>query len=133
MDLRVTFRMASIPALTDELESVSSELHAVDIQIQELTERYHELLQRKSVLTKRIKQCLEDSAAEASGDCQRHFGEKGHLSCHAHRRREELVLPAASAVLRRFYTGDLSTHLSYGRSADGFTTVGDFSYYVEFF
>lgn len=69
MDLRVSFRMASIPALTDELESVSSELHAVDIQIQELTERQHELLQRKSVLTKRIKQCLEDSAAEASGDC----------------------------------------------------------------
>lgn len=57
------------PDLTEELESVTSELHAIDIQIQELTERQHELLQRKSALTKKIKQCLEGSAAEASGDC----------------------------------------------------------------
>lgn len=69
MDLRFSFRMASISALTDELESVSSELHALDIQIQELTERQQELLLRKSVLTKKIKQSLEDSATEASGDC----------------------------------------------------------------
>lgn len=33
----------------------------------------------------------------------------------------------------RFYTCDLPTHLSYGRSTDGFKTVGDFSYYVERF
>lgn len=57
------------PALTEELESVASELHAIDIQIQELKERQQELLQRKSVLTNKIKQFLEGSAAEASGDC----------------------------------------------------------------
>lgn len=60
--------MASVSALTEELESVASELHAIDIQIQELTERRQELLQRKSVLTGKIKQYLEDSSAEASSD-----------------------------------------------------------------
>lgn len=33
----------------------------------------------------------------------------------------------------RFYTCDLPTHFPYGRSADGFKTVGNFSYYVECF
>lgn len=54
------------PALTEELESVTNELHAIDIQIQELTGRQQELLQRKSVLAKKLKQCLEGSDAEAS-------------------------------------------------------------------
>lgn len=57
------------PALTEELESVTNELHAIDIQIQELTERQQELLQRKSILAKKLKQCLEGSDAEASGGC----------------------------------------------------------------
>ncbi|XP_004713848.1 ATP-dependent DNA helicase Q1 [Echinops telfairi] len=61
--------MASVTALTEELESINNELHAVDIQIQELMERQQELLQKKAVLTKKIKQCLEDSDAEASHEC----------------------------------------------------------------
>jgi ATP-dependent DNA helicase Q1 len=56
-------------ALTEELDSVTNELHAVEIQIQELTERQQELLQKKSVLTKKIQQCLEDSDAGASNEC----------------------------------------------------------------
>lgn len=57
------------PALTEELESVTNELHAIDIQIQELTERQQELLQRKSILAKKLKQCLEGSDTEASSSC----------------------------------------------------------------
>ncbi|KAM6162627.1 LOW QUALITY PROTEIN: ATP-dependent DNA helicase Q1, partial [Erethizon dorsatum] len=69
LDLQFSFRMASISALTEELDSVTNELHAVDIQIQELTERRQELLQKKSALTKKIEQCLEDSDAGASKEC----------------------------------------------------------------
>ncbi|XP_032143590.1 ATP-dependent DNA helicase Q1 isoform X1 [Sapajus apella] len=61
--------MASVSALTEELDSVTSELHAVEIQIQELTERQQELIQKKKVLTKKIQQCLEDSDAGASNEC----------------------------------------------------------------
>ncbi|XP_040823545.1 ATP-dependent DNA helicase Q1 [Ochotona curzoniae] len=60
--------MASISALTEELDSVTSELHAVDIQIQELMERQQELIQKKAALTKKIKQCLEDSGAGTSNE-----------------------------------------------------------------
>ncbi|KAL0612004.1 ATP-dependent DNA helicase Q1 [Plecturocebus cupreus] len=56
-------------ALTEELDSITSELHAVEIQIQELTERQQELIQKKKVLTKKIQQCLEDSDAGASNEC----------------------------------------------------------------
>lgn len=55
-------------ALTEELDSVTSELHAVDIQIQELMERQQELIQKKAALTKKIKQCLEDSGAGTSNE-----------------------------------------------------------------
>uniref|UniRef100_A0A8C5KYY9 ATP-dependent DNA helicase n=1 Tax=Jaculus jaculus TaxID=51337 RepID=A0A8C5KYY9_JACJA len=55
-------------ALTEELDSVTSELHAIDIQLQELTERQQELLRKKAALTKKIRQCLEDSDAGASSN-----------------------------------------------------------------
>ncbi|KAL2776755.1 ATP-dependent DNA helicase Q1 [Daubentonia madagascariensis] len=61
--------MASVSALTEELDSINNELHAVDIQIQELLERQQELIQKKTVLTKKIQQCLEDSNAGASNEC----------------------------------------------------------------
>ncbi|XP_077026361.1 ATP-dependent DNA helicase Q1 [Tamandua tetradactyla] len=60
--------MASITALTEELESVTNELNAVDIQIQELIERQQELIQKKTALTKKIKESLEDSDAGASNE-----------------------------------------------------------------
>ncbi|XP_019485915.1 PREDICTED: ATP-dependent DNA helicase Q1 [Hipposideros armiger] len=69
LDLQFNFRMASISALTEELDSVTNELHAVDIQIQELLERQQELTQKKNILTKRIKQCLENSDAEEGNEC----------------------------------------------------------------
>ncbi|KAM6216300.1 LOW QUALITY PROTEIN: ATP-dependent DNA helicase Q1 [Rhynchocyon petersi] len=68
LDPQFTFTMASVSALTEELESVSSELHAVEIQIQELVERQEELIQKKAVLTKKIKQCLKTSDAGPSSD-----------------------------------------------------------------
>ncbi|TKC36464.1 hypothetical protein EI555_014748, partial [Monodon monoceros] len=55
--------------LSEELDSITSELHAVDIQIQELLERQQELIQKKKVLTKRLKQCLENSDAGESSEC----------------------------------------------------------------
>lgn len=48
---------------------MNNELHAVDIQIQELLERQQELTQKKNILTNRIKQCLEDSDAGGSNEC----------------------------------------------------------------
>ena len=60
---------SSLVALSEELDSITSELHAVDIQIQELLERQQELIQKKNVLTKRIKQCLENSDAGESSEC----------------------------------------------------------------
>lgn len=69
MAFQFDFRMASISALSEELDSITSELHAVDIQIQELLERQQELIQKKNVLTKRIKLCLEDSEAGESSEC----------------------------------------------------------------
>lgn len=45
----------------------------------------------------------------------------------------EVKVAFALSFSFRFYTCDLPTHLSYGRSADGFKTVGNFSYYVECF
>lgn len=56
-------------ALTEELDSITNELHAVDIQIQELLERQQELTQKKNILTNRIKQCLENSNAGDSNEC----------------------------------------------------------------
>uniref|UniRef100_A0A8C6RPV3 DNA 3'-5' helicase n=1 Tax=Nannospalax galili TaxID=1026970 RepID=A0A8C6RPV3_NANGA len=61
--------MVSVSALMEELKSVTDELHAIDIQMQELTDWQQELLQRKSVLTRKIKQHLEDSDAGANNDC----------------------------------------------------------------
>uniref|UniRef100_A0A2K6GSV9 ATP-dependent DNA helicase n=1 Tax=Propithecus coquereli TaxID=379532 RepID=A0A2K6GSV9_PROCO len=61
--------MASVSALTEELDSVNNELHAIDIQIQELQERQQELIQKKTVLTKKIQQCFEGSDAGASDSC----------------------------------------------------------------
>lgn len=63
------YLFSSLVALSEELDSVTSELHAVDIQIQELLERQQELIQKKNVLTKRIKLCLEDSDAGESSEC----------------------------------------------------------------
>lgn len=60
---------SSLIALTEELDSVTHELQAVDIQIQELLERQQELTQKKNTLTNRIKQCLEDSEAGKSNEC----------------------------------------------------------------
>lgn len=54
--------------LTEELDSVTNELHAVDIQIQELLERQQELIQKKNILTNRIKQHLEASDAGESSE-----------------------------------------------------------------
>lgn len=56
-------------ALTEELDSISNELHAVNVQIQELLERQQELTQKKNILTNRIKQCLEDSDDGNSSEC----------------------------------------------------------------
>ncbi|XP_075863726.1 ATP-dependent DNA helicase Q1 isoform X1 [Microcebus murinus] len=61
--------MASVSALTEELDSVNNELHAVEIQIQELQERQQELIQKRTVLTKKIQQCFEGSDAGASDNC----------------------------------------------------------------
>lgn len=63
------YLFSSLVALSEELDSITSELHAVDIQIQELLERQQELIQKKNVLTKRIKLCLEDSEAGESSEC----------------------------------------------------------------
>lgn len=63
------YLFSSLIALTEELDSVNNELHAVDIQIQELLERQQELTQKKNILTNRIKQCLEDSDAGGSNEC----------------------------------------------------------------
>ncbi|XP_045729735.1 ATP-dependent DNA helicase Q1 isoform X1 [Mirounga angustirostris] len=60
--------MASISGLTEELDSVTNELHAVDIQIQELLERQQELIQKKNILTNQIKQNLEASGAGESSE-----------------------------------------------------------------
>ncbi|XP_034500564.1 ATP-dependent DNA helicase Q1 isoform X2 [Ailuropoda melanoleuca] len=54
--------------LTEELDSVTNELHAVDVQIQELLERQQELIQKKNTLTSRIKQHLEASDAGESSE-----------------------------------------------------------------
>lgn len=64
-----SYLFSSLVALSEELDSITSELHAVDIQIQELLERQQELIQKKNVLTKRIKLCLEDSDAGESSEC----------------------------------------------------------------
>ena len=50
------------------MESVTNELHAVDIQIQELLEKQQELIQKKNILTNQIKQHFEDSDAGESSD-----------------------------------------------------------------
>ncbi|XP_004771841.1 ATP-dependent DNA helicase Q1 [Mustela putorius furo] len=60
--------MASISGLTEELDSITNELHAVDIQIQELLERQQELIQKKNILTSRIKQHLETPDAGESSE-----------------------------------------------------------------
>lgn len=54
--------------LTEELDSITNELHAVDIQIQELLERQQELIQKKNILTSRIKQHLETPDAGESSE-----------------------------------------------------------------
>ncbi|XP_058414653.1 ATP-dependent DNA helicase Q1 [Diceros bicornis minor] len=69
LDLQFNFRMVSVSALTEELDSVTNELHAVDIQLEELLERQRELIQKKNILTNRIKQNLEDSDAGPSNEC----------------------------------------------------------------
>ncbi|XP_045869367.1 ATP-dependent DNA helicase Q1 isoform X2 [Meles meles] len=56
------------PGLTEELDSITNELHAVDIQIQELLERQQELIQKKNILTNRIKQHLEAPDAGESSE-----------------------------------------------------------------
>ncbi|XP_053319517.1 ATP-dependent DNA helicase Q1 [Spea bombifrons] len=51
---------ANLSVLVEELENVSCELQAVELQIQELLEMQQELLQRKSFLKKKIQTLSED-------------------------------------------------------------------------
>uniref|UniRef100_A0A3Q7PP30 ATP-dependent DNA helicase Q-like 4B n=1 Tax=Callorhinus ursinus TaxID=34884 RepID=A0A3Q7PP30_CALUR len=52
----------------EELDSITNELHAVDLQVRELLEKQQELIQKKNILTNRIKQHLEASNAGKSSE-----------------------------------------------------------------
>jgi len=57
-----------MPRSFEELDSITNELHAVDLQIRELLEKQQELIQKKNILTNRIKQHLEASDAGKSSE-----------------------------------------------------------------
>ncbi|KAM8974320.1 ATP-dependent DNA helicase Q1 [Pelodytes ibericus] len=59
-----------LSVLVEELDNITGELQAVEIQIQELLERQQELIQRKSLLKKRIQKQTEESDAGVSTDCE---------------------------------------------------------------
>ncbi|XP_068134138.1 ATP-dependent DNA helicase Q1 isoform X2 [Hyperolius riggenbachi] len=59
-----------LSALVAELEEVTTELSAIEIQIQELLERQQELNHKKGLLKKKIQSLTEDAEAESSAGSQ---------------------------------------------------------------